>query len=97
SAESGASVSGSDDSNSSDDSSNESGNRDGSTNDGSATSGGASAGSDSDGSSDGGGDLPRTGGPVLLTAGLGALLVIGGLIVARFARARIAGRLGNQQ
>lgn len=96
-ADSGVSASDSDDSNSSDDGSDESGNRDGSPNDGSSTSAGASSGSDSDGSSDGGGDLPRTGGPVLLTAGLGALLVIGGLIIARFARARIAGRLGNRR
>ena len=45
-----------------------------------------------DGSSDGNGDLPRTGGPVLLTALLGALLVIGGIIAVRAARARRAGR-----
>lgn len=48
--------------------------------------------SEGDGSPDGGGDLPRTGGPVLLTALLGALLVIGGIIAVRAARARRAGR-----
>ena len=63
---------------------------------GSSTSGADGSASNSDGSSDGGGDLPRTGGPVLLTAGLGALLVIGGLIIARFARGRITGRSGNR-
>ncbi len=40
----------------------------------------------------GGGDLPRTGGPVLLTAGLGAMLVIGGLLIARMSRARRTNR-----
>ena len=48
--------------------------------------------SEGDGSPDGGGDLPRTGGPVLLTALLGALLVVGGIIAVRAARARRAGR-----
>ena len=88
------SAGGSDDSNSSDDGSDQSGNRDGSANDGSSASGGADPGSNSDGSGDGGGDLPRTGGPVLVTAAVGALLVIGGLVIARLARARLGGRSG---
>lgn len=61
---------------------------DGSSNDGASTSASAGSGANADGSSDGGGDLPRTGGPVLLTALLGALLVVGGIIAVRAAQAR---------
>ncbi|WP_166975194.1 phosphodiester glycosidase family protein [Brevibacterium atlanticum] len=86
-------------------SSNSSPNRDASTSaSGSSTAGSedgastAAAGSSANAgkSPDGGGDLPRTGGPVLFTALLGALLLVGGIIAVRGTRARRTGRLSGR-
>lgn len=70
----------------------------GSSNAGSSNAGSSSDSSDtnSDGSSGGGGDLPRTGAPVVLTALAGAVLMLGGLLIARIARVRTAGRTGGK-
>ena len=57
-------------------------------NDGTSSSNSAGSGANDNGASDGGGDLPRTGGPVLLTALLGMLLVLGGILAVRAARTR---------
>lgn len=68
------------------------GNDSGDSDSATANDGSSGGGADSTGSSDGGGDLPRTGGPVLLTAALGALLIVVGLGTVRVARLRGVGR-----
>ncbi|MGO2037590.1 MAG: phosphodiester glycosidase family protein [Brevibacterium sp.] len=57
---------------------------------GSDSSGGESDGSDSGGSDSGqdGGDLPRTGAPILTTLLSAAVLILGGLVIAHLARRR---------